>query len=183
MKRELGKLAKCTWWVSPQSPSPAFSYIIKTNRLSSLAKGSFPPLIPLHQHLRWLSFVACSPKWACHSETLRWSFLGQTAPLQPRLDCPSTASFPHPWKLSLIGLFGLTQCDIFNSPFLWGEKTVKEMRQGGRECYSTLSTVCVCVCMCFNCKFENHSSGCLFVMEQTVIAKGPAVPPSACPTL
>lgn len=48
MKTELGKLAKCTWWASTQSPSHTLSYIIKTNRLSSFAKGSFPPLILLH---------------------------------------------------------------------------------------------------------------------------------------
>lgn len=35
----------------------------------------------------------------------------------------------------------------------------------------------------FNCKFENHSSGCLFVMEQTIIVKEPASPSSHLPSL
>ena len=40
------------------------------------------------------------------------------------------------------------------------------MRQGRREGYGTQSTVGVDFLK--NCKFENHSSGCLFVMGQTI---------------
>lgn len=52
------------------------------------------------------------------------------------------------------------------------------MRQGGRECYGTLSTVCF---FFSNCKFENHSSGCLFCNGADKILVKELAPTSSVP--
>lgn len=149
------------------SPSSSPLSLYKTSILSSLAKSCLSHPARLMSVLQLIfglfsrAGVALEKLWGGLPSPHQTSPPFSASPSPPLL-----ASFPHPWRLSLIWIFGWAQCGIS-----W--KDQDETSETGRR--QVLQSSAWCVFLFYN-KFENRHPGCPPAMEYTTPGKNTTTP-------